>query len=171
MVLCCCLLPNLNCCSHTPVVLLYRFLSGLVGMMEKSGGMMGFTRSIAKYAKTSRAGQAATFFVGLMVFFDDYANSLLAGKTMMPLTDMLFVSREKLAFIVDATGTYDQGWVLSVWASWWCVSLLTPCNYLLFHKLQLHLLRPCHPFRVGWDLKLVSSMMKLLVSRVFMEKI
>ena len=34
---------------------------------------------------------------------DDYANVLLAGETMRPLLDSLFVSREKLAFIVDAT--------------------------------------------------------------------
>ena len=71
--------------------------------MERSGGMIGFTRAVAQYAKTPRAGQCATFFVGCMVFFDDYANTLLAGETMRPLTDMLFISREKLAFIVDAT--------------------------------------------------------------------
>ena len=72
-------------------------------MMEKSGGMLGFVHSIARYAKTPRAGQAATFFVGCCVFFDDYSNTLLAGQTMRPLTDLLFISREKLAFLVDAT--------------------------------------------------------------------
>lgn len=72
-------------------------------MMEKSGGMRGFTNWIGQYATTPRAGQAATFFIGCAVFFDDYANTLLAGETMRPLTDMLFISREKLAFIVDAT--------------------------------------------------------------------
>ena len=71
--------------------------------MEKSGGMIGFTRMIAQYAKTPRAAQFATFVIGCVVFFDDYANTLLAGETMRPLTDMLFVSREKLSFIVDAT--------------------------------------------------------------------
>jgi Na+/H+ antiporter NhaC len=38
-----------------------------------------------------------------LVFFDDYANCLLAGKSLRPLLDTLFVSREKLAFLVDAT--------------------------------------------------------------------
>ena len=38
-----------------------------------------------------------------MIFFDDYANTLLAGKSLRPLLDSLCVSREKLAFIVDAT--------------------------------------------------------------------
>ena len=72
-------------------------------MMEKSGGMLGFTRDVARYATSSRSGQLCAFAVGCFVFFDDYANVLLAGETMRPLLDSLFVSREKLAFIVDAT--------------------------------------------------------------------
>ena len=71
--------------------------------MERSGGMYGFTRDVAKYATTSRTGQFCAFLVGVFVFFDDYANVLLAGETMRPLLDSLFVSREKLAFVVDAT--------------------------------------------------------------------
>jgi len=89
--------------DHAYVYLFTLFLSGMVGMMEKSGGMIGFTQAIAKYAKSPRAGQFATFAIGCFVFFDDYANTLLAGETMRPLTDLLFISREKLSFIVDAT--------------------------------------------------------------------
>jgi Na+/H+ antiporter NhaC len=58
---------------------------------------------VGLFAKTARSGQAACFSVGIFVFFDDYANCLLAGKTLRPLLDLLFVSREKLSFIVDAT--------------------------------------------------------------------
>ncbi len=72
-------------------------------MMERSGGMIGFTKAVSKYATTPRSGQWAAFFVGVIVFFDDYANTLLVGKAMRPLIDSLTVSREKLAFFVDAT--------------------------------------------------------------------
>ena len=72
-------------------------------MMEKSGGMFGFTKDIAYYARTTRSGQFACFGVGVIIFFDDYANTLLAGKSLRPLLDSLYVSREKLSFIVDAT--------------------------------------------------------------------
>jgi Na+/H+ antiporter NhaC len=89
--------------GHVYVILFSLFLSGLVGMMEKSGGMYGFTKDIAVWATTARTGQLACFCVGILVFFDDYANLLLAGGTMRPLFDMLCISREKLAFIVDAT--------------------------------------------------------------------
>ena len=89
--------------DHVNVVLFTLFLSGMVGMMEKSGGMIGFTKFVSKYAKTQRSGQYAVYLTGCMIFFDDYANCLLAGETMKPLTDLLMISREKLAFIVDAT--------------------------------------------------------------------
>jgi Na+/H+ antiporter NhaC len=72
-------------------------------LQQKSGGLIGFTRNCGKFATTARLGQFACLSVGLFIFFDDYANCLLAGETMRPLLDMLFVSREKLAFIVDAT--------------------------------------------------------------------
>jgi Na+/H+ antiporter NhaC len=89
--------------GHVYVILFSLFLNGLVGMMEKSGGMFGFTKDISVWATTARSGQLACFFVGILVFFDDYANLLLAGGTMRPLFDLLHISREKLAFIADAT--------------------------------------------------------------------
>jgi len=88
---------------HVMVILFTIFLSGAVGMMQKSGGMQGFTSAVSKVANTPRAGQFATMAIGIIIFFDDYANLLLTGETMKPVLDVLFVSREKLAFIVDAT--------------------------------------------------------------------
>ena len=91
--------------DHVLVILFTLFLSGLVGMMEKSGGMIGFTTFVSKFAKTQRSGQFTVYITSCMVFFDDYTNILLTGETMKPLTDLVMVSREKLAFIVDATAS------------------------------------------------------------------
>jgi Na+/H+ antiporter NhaC len=65
--------------------------------------MYGFTALLSSFANTSRWGQMACFVLGCCIFFDDYANCLLAGETMRPLLDILCVSREKLSFLVDAT--------------------------------------------------------------------
>lgn len=65
--------------------------------------MLGFTNAVSKIAKTPRTAQFACMLLGIIIFFDDYANVLLTGQTLKPLMDVLFVSREKLAFIVDAT--------------------------------------------------------------------
>lgn len=89
--------------DHGYVYLFTFFLSGLVGMMEKSGGFGGFTKTMSKYATTARAGQMTSFISGCVIFFDDYANTLIVGESMRPLTDLLNISREKLAFIVDGT--------------------------------------------------------------------
>jgi Na+/H+ antiporter NhaC len=97
------ILEALNDWSHVAVILFTVFLSGTVGMMQKSGGMLGFTGSVAKFATTARSGQFACFMVGVMIFFDDYSSCLLAGETMRSLLDLLCVSREKLSFTVDAT--------------------------------------------------------------------
>ena len=97
------ILEALNDWGHVAVILFTVFLSGTVGMMQKSGGMLGFTRDIAKVAKTPRSGMFACMFVGIIIFFDDYSNVLLAGETMRPLLDLLHISREKLSFVVDAT--------------------------------------------------------------------
>ena len=54
--------------------------------------------------------------MGLFVFFDDYANALIVGPIMRPITDKFKVSREKLAFIIDATAAPVAGLaVISTW--------------------------------------------------------
>jgi len=45
----------------------------------------------------------ATVAMGLTIFFDDYANTLVVGNTMRPISDRLKISREKLAYLVDST--------------------------------------------------------------------
>ncbi len=41
--------------------------------------------------------------MGLIIFFEDYANSLVVGPTMRPATDRERVSREKLSYVIDST--------------------------------------------------------------------
>ena len=89
--------------DHGYVYLFILFMAGLVGLIEKSGGLGGITVALRRFVHTSRTAQGASFFAGIIIFFDDYANTLVAGASMRPLTDACVVSREKLAFIVDAT--------------------------------------------------------------------
>merc|ERR1719513_136280 len=79
------------------------FLGGLVKVMEVTGGTHGIARLIARQVKTSRNAALGVFAVGLLIFFDDYADCLIVGYTFMPLMDQYMVSREKFSFIVDST--------------------------------------------------------------------
>ncbi len=78
-------------------------LGGMVGVMSKSGGTQGIVQKLSRYASNARRGQIATWFMGVLIFFDDYANTLIVGNTMRPLTDKLKISREKLSYLVDST--------------------------------------------------------------------
>ncbi len=78
-------------------------LGGMVGVISRSGGTQGIVEKLSKFANNSRGGQLATWAMGLLIFFDDYANTLVVGNTMRPFTDKLRISREKLSYIVDST--------------------------------------------------------------------
>ena len=89
--------------DHAAIILFSLMIGGMVGIITRNGGMNGVVNRIAGWATTPVKGQATTGVLGLAVFFDDYANTLVVGNTMRPVTDRLRISREKLAYIVDST--------------------------------------------------------------------
>ncbi len=89
--------------GHVSVIIFSVLIGGIVALISRNGGMKGIVNRIIKYAKNARSGQLTTYFLGLSIFFDDYANSLVVGNTMRAITDKLKISREKLAYIVDST--------------------------------------------------------------------
>jgi Na+/H+ antiporter NhaC len=97
------LAPALTNPDHAKILIFSTLLGGMVGIVSKSGGSHGIVERLAPYATTPRRGQLAAWIMGVLVFFDDYANTLIVGPTMRPITDRLRISREKLAYIVDST--------------------------------------------------------------------
>lgn len=89
--------------DHAAVMLFTLLVGGMVGVISKNGGMLGIVERIVRVASTTRRAMAATVAMGLAIFFDDYANTLVVGNTMRPITDRLRISREKLAYLVDST--------------------------------------------------------------------
>jgi len=78
-------------------------LGGMVGVISRSGGTQGIVKKLSSFASNARRGQFVTWLMGIIIFFDDYANTLIVGNTMRPLTDRLKISREKLSYLVDST--------------------------------------------------------------------
>lgn len=89
--------------GHASTVFFTSALGGMVGVLSRSGATRALVDVIAKRAKSRRSGMVTSWASGLIVFFDDYANCLLVGTTLRPLTDRLKISREKLAYMVDST--------------------------------------------------------------------
>ncbi len=85
-------------------ILIFLVILGvMVSLMNKSGGSEAFGRFAAKRIKTKTGAQIMTVALGLLIFIDDYFNCLTVGSVMRPLTTKHKVSKEKLAYLIDAT--------------------------------------------------------------------
>lgn len=79
------------------------FLGVIVALLNKAGGSKAFGEWAAKHVKTKVGASLATFFLGILIFVDDYFNCLTVGTVMRPVTDKTNISRAKLAYLIDAT--------------------------------------------------------------------
>ncbi len=102
--------------DHASIVLFTTILGGMVGVLSRSGATAGIVHQLRRSVTGRRGGQTAVAAMGTVIFFDDYANTLLVGSTMRPLTDRLRISREKLAWLVDSTAApITSVAVISTW--------------------------------------------------------
>lgn len=94
-------------------------IGGLIALITKMGGAKAVAEALAKKAKSPTSTQITTWILGIFVFFDDYANSLIVGPIMRPISDKMKISREKLAFVIDATAAPIAGIaVISTWVGY-----------------------------------------------------
>lgn len=100
-------------------ILLLSFLL-LLGIMtaflQASGGSRAFGEWMIKRVKTRAGAQIMTTILGIIIFIDDYFNSLAVGQIARPLTDRHKISRAKLAYFIDSTSAPVT--VLSPISSW-----------------------------------------------------
>jgi Na+/H+ antiporter NhaC len=98
------------------------FLPPIFVMIEiviASGGFKGIIVWLLKWVKGRKSTQTATALMGILCFIDDYTNAIIVGSMMQPITDRFRVSREKLAFLVDATSAPIAGLaVISTWIAY-----------------------------------------------------
>lgn len=91
-------------------------IGGMVGVIGKLGGTKAVADLVVKKARNGRMTQISAAILGVLMFIDDYANSMIVGNTMRPLTDSNRVSREKLAYICDSTAAPVSSMVpVSTW--------------------------------------------------------
>ena len=98
------------------IILQVLVIGGVINLVAKMGGAKAIAEALAKRAKTAKGTQLITWLMGICVFFDDYANSLIVGPIMRPVADKMKISRERLAFIIDATAAPIAGLaIISTW--------------------------------------------------------
>ncbi|QEG43268.1 Na+/H+ antiporter NhaC family protein [Roseimaritima ulvae] len=104
--------------DHISVLQFSLLLGAMIGVLEASRSMQALMRQLAARASGRRGGQTLVAGLGLGIFFDDYANTLLLGGTMRSVCDTLRISRAKLAYLVDSTAAPVAGLALvSTWVA------------------------------------------------------
>ncbi len=97
------IIQALNDGGHLSIIVFSLLIGGMVAVISRNGGMAGVVDKLAFFATNAKRSQFVTWLLGIAIFFDDYANTLIVGNTMRSTTDRFKVSREKLAYIVDST--------------------------------------------------------------------
>lgn len=85
------------------MIIFLSLLWAVVVLVSKSGGTQAYGVWAEKRLHSKRSAALATSLLGVLIFIDDGFNCLTVGTVMRPITDRLRISREKLAYIIDAT--------------------------------------------------------------------
>jgi len=100
------ILPALSSNWNLSVLAFTLLLGGFAALLEKGGGFESILQAWTRQSKNlSQKVEWSAFFIGILCFFDGLASSLLAGRALRPLADKTGVSRAKLAYLVDSTGS------------------------------------------------------------------
>ena len=97
------LVSSLADADSIKVIFFSLLIAAGVEMMRQSGGTQALVSLFARIATSRRGTLISTWFAGLTVFFDDYANCLIVGSSMRSVADRARISREKLAYLIDST--------------------------------------------------------------------
>ena len=95
--------------SNLEILLFVVLIMPMISVTIVSGGLQGVVVWLMRFARSARSTQLVTMAAGLVIFIDDYANTMIVGPTLRPVTDRQRISREKLAFLVDATAAPVAG--------------------------------------------------------------
>ncbi|RYV01623.1 sodium:proton antiporter [Shewanella sp. OPT22] len=99
------------------LILVCGSFGALISLLVRTGGASAFGTTSLKLAKGRKSSLFMTFFLGVVIFIDDYLNALTVGESMKRVTDKYKVSREMLAYVVDSTAAPICVLVpLSTWA-------------------------------------------------------
>ena len=104
--------------SHVQALVFSLLLGAMVGVLEVGGSMKALVQRVSHRIRSRCGAQTVIAASGLVIFFDDYSNTLLVGGTMRGTADRYGVSRAKLAYLVDSTAAPVAGLsVVSTWAA------------------------------------------------------
>ncbi|WP_224447316.1 Na+/H+ antiporter NhaC family protein [Haloprofundus salilacus] len=103
---------------HAQILIFTLLLGAGVTFIWRTGGSLAITRFATKRLDSQRKAGLMAWLLGLVWFFDDYANTAVVGSSMRDITDELRISREKLSYIVDSTAAPVATFGISSWVAY-----------------------------------------------------
>ena len=150
------------------VILFCLAIGGMIGIISKTGGTKAIADALTRKASSTRSTMLATFLMTLAIFFDDYANSLLVGNTMRPISDSQNISREKFSYIID-TGAASASSIapVSTWIAMEIGLIATAFQALSIKANPMIIFFQTIPFRFYSLLALLFAFMIIFLRRDF----
>ncbi|SIR61421.1 Na+/H+ antiporter NhaC family protein [Natronorubrum thiooxidans] len=102
---------------HAQILIFTLLLGSGVALIWRLGGATAVRNWATERLETQRNAGLATWVLGMLLFFDDYANTAIVGSTMREISDQMRISREKLSYIVDSTAAPVATIGLSSWVA------------------------------------------------------
>ena len=154
--------------GHASILVFTLAFGGLIGVISANGGMKGMVEMAARYATSNKKGQLTTMAMGILIFFDDYANTLLVGNMMRPFTDNARISREKLSYLVDSTAAPVASLaVISTWSIFQMSLLDVPFAQFGITENPYFIFLNSIPYSFYCLLTLVFMLINILTAREF----
>ena len=87
------------------VIIFTLLIGSLIATIERSGGVRGFVHYLEtrRWVHNGFRAQLLAWVTGMVIFVESTITLLVAGSVSRPLFDRYKVSREKLAYLIDAT--------------------------------------------------------------------
>lgn len=86
------------------VIIICGLFGSLIALLKASNGVLSFSRQLSRICRSGRISLLMTWFLGILIFIDDYLNIITLGSCMLPLTKKYREPREALAYVIDSTG-------------------------------------------------------------------
>lgn len=102
--------------SYQFVLIILMCFGAMIKLFQESGALLGFEHFVSKHAKGPKKPLIVAWFMNIILFVDDYLNTLAVSFSMKDITDNNHIPREHLAFQTNSMAV-SMG-ILVPFSSW-----------------------------------------------------
>lgn len=112
-----CMIDSFKDVERVEIALFVLLVGGMLELISASGAYNEFAAKLSTKINSAKKARLSTFFLSLSLFFDDYANVLIAGSSMRNINIKHKVKPTMIAYIVNVLATFSSVMLISTWAA------------------------------------------------------